>query len=212
VASSKDENLEVQSRGALALTKIAGMINVDDPSHPALLDALVAASLSRASNSVTAVLRVKARNAEQRQVMARHAGIVDTLCDILVAAPAACQNSKDKSVAVSAPNEVVDRDNSIRTILHLVNEDKNRKLLCNRTVLRALVVSARAMDTRDAAIRAMERLATEVGNRAVMAQQEGLLVAVAEAVEREAEWERTGRDTEFGLLAKPLLMSLLVAM
>jgi hypothetical protein len=38
------------------------------------------------------------------------------------------------------------------------------------------------------------------------------LVAVAEAVEREAEWERTGRDTEFGLLAKPLLMSLLVAM
>lgn len=198
IVATKDENSDVQSRAALALTKIGGLIDVKDSCHYALLDALVVASLSKASNSVTTVLRLKARNPDHREVLARHAGVMDTLCDILVA-----EQSKMSTT---------DRDNSIRAVMHLVNEDKNRKLLCNKTILSALVAAADATDTQDAAIRTLERLATEQSNRATMAHHEGLLVAVAAAVEREAVWEREGHASEFGRLAKPLLMSLLVAM
>jgi hypothetical protein len=84
-----------------------------------------------------------------------HAGIVGTLCDIIVA------HHKAASTAAVVAAHKVDQDNSIRTILPLVNEDKNHKLMCNRAVLRALVVSADAVDTRGAAIRALEPLATE---------------------------------------------------
>lgn len=197
IVATKDENVDVQSRAALALTKIGGLINVRDTCHDALLDALVVASLSRANNSVMSVLRVKARHPDHREVLARHAGVMDTLCDVLVA---------------NKQTSTTDRDSAIRAILHLVNEDKNRKLLCNKTVLSALVSAADATDTQSASIRTLERLATETSNRAFMAHHEGLLVIVAAAVEREAEWEREGHTSEFGRLAKPLLMSLLVAM
>jgi hypothetical protein len=45
-----------------------------------------------------------------------------------------------------------------------------------------------------------------------MARHEGLLVAVAKATEREAKLEEAGAKPEHAFLAKPLLMSLLVAM
>lgn len=201
IVSSTDESLDVQTRASLALTKIAGSITVHSDCHPALLDALVVASLSKASNSVSAVLRIKARSPENRQSLARHPGVMDTLADICISESAAAS----------------DRDNSIRAIMHLVNEDKNRILLCNPTILTALVIAANYNDpdldeARDSSIRAMERLATEVSNRPAMAHHEGLIVSVAKAVEREALWEQQGRDAEYGRLAKPLLMSLLVAM
>jgi len=201
IVSTKDENLDVQTRASLALTKIANCITVKMDCHETLLDALVVASLSKANNSVSAVLRVKARDPENRETMARHHGVIDTLADI----------------CVSEGAKVSDRDNAMRAIMHLINEAKNRKILCNKTVLDALVTGANYNDpdleeARDSAIRAMERLATEYSNRAVMARQEGLLVAVARAVEREALWEEDGRESEHGYLAKPLLMSLLVAM
>jgi len=203
VTATQDENIDVQKRSSLALTKIASSVSVHMECHAALLDALVVASLSRAPNSVTGVLRVKARYAENRQVLARHPGVMDTLCDM----------------CVSEGANVADRDNSARTIMHLVNDDGNHKMLCNKTVLTAMVTAANYKDpdlteARDSAIRALERLATEVSNRAVMAHHEGLLVAVAKAVEREAKWEQTGHRSgeSHEYLAKPLLMSLLVAM
>jgi hypothetical protein len=201
VVSTKDESSEVQTRAAQALTKIAGSVTVHMKCHEALLDALVVASLSKTTNSVTAVLRVKARQPENRQALARHPGVVDTLADICVSDTAA----------------VADRDNSVRAIMHLVNEDRNRKILCNKTILDALVTGATYKDpdleeARDSAVRAIERLATEISNRATMAHHKGLIIAVANAVEREAAWERAGRESEYGYLAKPLLMSLLVAM
>ena len=67
-------------------------------------------------------------------------------------------------------------------------------------------------EIRDSSIRAIERLATEFSNRATMARHEGLLVAIAKATEREAKWEDAGTKSEHAFLAKPLLMSLLVAM
>lgn len=201
IVTTKDPNLDVQTRASLALTKIANLITVRMECHEALLDALVVASLSKASNSVSAVLRVKARDPENRETMARHPGVIDTLADI----------------CVSDSSSVNDRDNAMRAIMHLVNEGKNRKILCNRTVLDSLVAGATYKDpdldeARDSAIRAMERLATEYSNREFMARHPGLLTAVAQAVEREAAWEEAGRESEHGYLAKPLLMSLLVAM
>jgi hypothetical protein len=101
--------------------------------------------------------------------------------------------------------------------MHLVNEKKNHKIMCNMAILDALVVGAdyegMALEgARDSAIRALERLATEFSNRAHMARHPGLLIAVAKAVEREAKAEDAGKESEHGYLAKPLLMSLLLAM
>ncbi|GKY96610.1 hypothetical protein MPSEU_000620600 [Mayamaea pseudoterrestris] len=201
IVSTKDENDEVQTRASLALTKIANCITARMECHEALLDALVVASLSKATNSISAVLRVKARDAANREVMARHAGVVDTLCDL----------------CISDGSSTTDKDNAMRAIMHLCNEPKNRNVLCTRTVLEALVEGANYTDpdleeARDSAIRALERLGTEPTNREFMARREGLLTAVAKAVEREADWEESGKEAEHGYLAKPLLMSLLVSM
>jgi len=201
IASNKDNNPDVQRRASLALTKIANLITVNMECHEALLDALVVASLSKSANSVSGVLRVKARDPENREVMARHPGVIDTLTDI----------------CISPGSKVPDRDNAIRAITHLINEDKNRKVLCNKTVLDALVAVGNYQEplleeARDSAIRAMERLATEFVNRESMARHPGLLTVVAKAVEREAVMEDTGKESDHGYLAKPLLMSLLVAM
>eukprot|EP00957_Ditylum_brightwellii_P148457 11302731-Ditylum_brightwellii.AAC.1 len=72
------------------------------------------------------------------------------------------------------------------------------------------------METRESAIVTIERLATEVANRQYLARHEGLIVAVAQATERElrAELEMTSGENPSGhsRLAKPLLMSLLLAM
>jgi hypothetical protein len=133
--------------------------------------------------------------------MARHPGILDTLADI----------------CISPGAKLKDKDNAMRAIMHLSNENSNRKLMCNKTILEALVKGASAEgkdveEIRDSAIRALERLATEFSNRPYMARHEGLLVAIARATEREAKIEESGTKVEHALLAKPLLMSLLVAM
>jgi len=201
VVSTKDENKEVQTRAAMALTKLAASITIKMASHDTLLDALVVASLSPAANSVSAVLRVKARDPENRESMARHPGVLDTLADI----------------CISIGSDMKDKDNAMRALMHLTNESSNRKVMCNRKILEALVKGASLDDhgtdeIRDSAIRAIERLATEFSNRAFMARHDGLLVAVAKATEREAKLEESGAKAEHAFLAKPLLMSLLVAM
>jgi hypothetical protein len=201
VVSTKDENKEVQTRAVMALTKLAASITIKMPSHESLLDALVVASLSPVSNSVSAVLRVKARDPENRGRMARHPGVLDTLADI----------------CISPRSDTKDKDNAMRALMHLTNESSNREAMCNKKILDAMVKGAslegpNTEEIRDSAIRAIERLATEFSNRAYLARHDGLLVAVAKATEREAKWEDAGTKTEHAFLAKPLLMSLLVAM
>jgi len=201
IASTKDDNQEVQTRAAMALTKLAASITIKMSCYDILLDALVVASLSPAANSVSAVLRVKARDPENRESMAQHSGILDTLADI----------------CVSKSSDIKDKDNAMRAIMHLTNETSNRKAMCSKSILDALVKGASLEDhsqaeIRDSAVRAIERLATEFTNRANMAKHEGLLVAIAKATEREAKLEEAGAKSEHAFLAKPLLMSLLVAM
>jgi hypothetical protein len=201
IVSYKDPNPEVQSRAALALTKIANGILFHMDCREALLNALVVASLSKTHTNVAAVLRVKAREPENREVLMNHPGVLDTLCDMCM------------SDAVAK----TDRDNAVRAIMHLVNEDKNRRPMCTSAILDALTSCASFQEkdligARDSAIRAMERLATEPANRPFMARHPGLLTIVASAVEREAEREHVGERSEYGFLAKPLLLSLLVAM
>ena len=199
--AANDVNPEVQSRAAMSLTKLAGSITLGMQCYEKLLDALVVASLSQTGNSVSAVFRLKARDPENRESMARHPGVLDTLADIC---------SDDSA-------DLKDKDNAMRALMHLTNESSNHKVMCNKKVLNALVKGA-SMDganieeIRDSAICALERLATEYSNRGLMARHDGLLVAVAQATEREAQSEDAGAISGRSYLAKPLLMSLLVAM
>jgi hypothetical protein len=201
IVSTKDDNMEVQARAAMALTKLAASITVQMTCYRTLLDALVVASLSSSTNSVSAVLRVKARVPENRESMVIHSGILDTLADICVDTKS---NKKDK-------------DNATRALMHLANENKSRRTMCNKIVLDALVSGANESEPgteeiRDSAVRAIERLATEHLNRPYMARHQGLLVAIATATAREAKLEDAGETPEHAYLAKQLLMSLLVAM
>jgi hypothetical protein len=197
--STRDENAEVQQRAAMALTKIVSSVNYGMPCHKNILDALVIASEScHAVSAVVAVLRVKARDTNCRESMAFHPGVLDVLADI----------------AVDSKLPSKDRDNATRAIMHLTNEPNNAKIMCCKKILSALVVgvSEGEDEIASSAITAMERLATEFYNRAYMARHEGLLTAVAKATEREAKLEVLGESKSLPLLAKPLLMSLLVAM
>ena len=198
IVSTKDFNTDVQNRTALALTKIGSSINFGMECFDALLDALVVASLSNTSNSVAAVLRLKAREVKNREPMAQHTGVLDTLAD----------------TCVSQSAGPADRDNAMRALMHLVNDDQNKKTMCTENVLQALVtgVNMDDEDSRESAIRALERLATETDNRPIMARHSGLLQAVAQATEREVKLEDSKVESEHGYLAKPLLMSLLLAM
>lgn len=202
-ASTRDESADVQQRAAMALTKIATSVPKKSPSHKNVLDALVIASDSNhAVGSVMAVMRVKTRDVECRVCMAFHPGILDALAD----------------AAINPKLPLKDRDNAMRSIMHLTNEPSNCKVMCCKKILNALVlgVSQGEDDIASSAITAMERLASnEVSNRPHMARHEGLLTAVAKATEREAKLEASGvgsTDKSMPLLAKPLLMSLLVAM
>jgi hypothetical protein len=213
IVSTKDDSVEVQTRASMALTKLAACITTEMECYESLLDALVVASLSRAANSVSAVLRVKAREPENREKMASHPGILDTLADI----------------CIDATTDIKDKENAMRAIMHLTNEKSNRTKMCSKSILEALLKGATndvpkkddnskelndpAMaEIRDSAMRALERLATEVSNRSKMARHDGLLVAVAHATEREAKLEAAGEKADHAFLAKPLLMSLLVSM
>lgn len=212
IVSTKDVNTEVQTRASMALTKLAASISIDMECFEPLLDALVVASLSRSANSISAVLRVKAREPENREAMANHPGILDTLADI----------------CVDLGTDVKDKDNAIRAIMHLTNEKSNRTTMCTVPILDALVKGAMTelpkkedsteledpayAEIQVSAIRSLERLATEVPNRSKMAKHNGLLVAVAHATEREAKLMAAGKKSDHPYLAKPLLMSLLISM
>jgi len=203
--STKDSNDDVQQRAALALTKIATSLTVNMSCFHTLLDALVVTLCSRHTHGAAAVMRVKARLPENREIMAHHPGVLEALADIV----------RDEHQTYQAK----ERENCMRAIMHLTNEHRNQRRMCNKLILDALVVGASLdgdehEDTRDSAIIAIERLATEHSNRRHMARHEGLLVAVAKATEREAKAELLGEDEKPGqaYLAKPLLMSLLVAM
>ena len=240
MVSTKDESPEVQTRAAMALTKLASSITIrmdtltnqqtgseDKDSngseqsntssvYSTLLDALVVASLSPVTNSVSAVLRVKARDPENRYRLATHPGILDTLADmclydnngrIVRARSYNGRSLKDDSTHTTnyAIDVVKDRDNATRALMHLTNESKNRIILCTPAILNALVRGAsitddqiathakpqQLIDIRDSAIRAIERLATEFSNRHTMAHHEGMIVAIARATEREARLERS---------------------
>lgn len=240
IVSTKDESPEVQTRSAMALTKLAASITVrmeaskdqdadsqeqgqgqdsaDDVQgsgdvYSNLLDALVVASLSPVSNSVSAVLRVKARDPENRYLMAKHPGILDTLSDMCLYDNDGRIRRGGNSINISTGGDggkhnytidvIKDRDNATRALMHLTNESKNRSIMCTPTVLNALVRGAsitdeeiqsqqqrkRLKDVRDSAVRAIERLATEFSNRHKMAHHDGMIIAIARATEREAKLE-----------------------
>ena len=201
VVATKDENSDVQKRAAMALTKIALGITSTMSCYATLMDALVVASLSSAAPSVSQVLRAKARDPENRTSMVRHAGILETLSDI----------------CVSSDYMIKDRENAMRALMHLTNEDSNRTIMCQKAVLDALILGASTEGPKwsafsESAVVAMERLATEPKNRPLMARYPGMLVAIAKVTEREQMLEETGMEATHERLAKPLLMSLLLAM
>lgn len=201
IISSKDESTEVQSRASMALKKMATNITVKMSCYGVLLDALVMASSSSHSSALSVILRIKARDPENRESMARHPGVLDALARICIA----------EDLPLN------DRDHAMRAIMHLTNDNQNCKIMCQTFILNALVVGAsmdvKANEITESAIIALERLATEVSNREIMARHDGLLTAVAKATEREAKPIASGKETSpRERLAKPLLMSLLVAM
>ena len=223
--ATTDNNEDVQSRACLALTKIASSISHQSPYHTAIMDALVVAAQTNVDNNVSAAFRLRAREAECRENLARHPGVLEALAHIC---------TKPKAT-------LKDRDNATRALMHLANENTNRKIMCNDKVLEALVqgaacgygsaprrTSVNRADTdetdrehlmteiQDSAIRAIARLATEHSNRQAMAKHEGLLTAIAKATEQESKQEAQQSGAETGqqqsFLGKPLLMSLLLAM
>jgi hypothetical protein len=210
--SATDKNDDVQQRATLALTKLANSITVRMPCWEGLLDALiVASSCAVADGIVSAMFRVKARVEENRESMANHPRLLETLADL-------CLRT---SVSEDMKASQKDCENAIKAVAHLANEPLNHKSLCNKSVLAALVHCASlegreemVTRARDAAVLAMERMAMEHSNRPMMARHPGLLVSIAQATEREMKEEINLSGTINGQprLAKPLLMSLLVAM
>ena len=204
--SMHDRNKDVQNRAYLALTKIANSITSTMPCHSVLLSSLVKASHGSNGSKVAGVLRAKARVVENRYSMARHPELLETLAYIAM-------NGSDNLESLK------DREDAIRAILHLASENSNRKVMAKKVILDSLVYAARFkieipehQVMRESAITAIERLATEANNRKVMANHDGLLVVVAMAVERELKLEQLAPEASKVRLAKPLLMSLLVAM
>ncbi len=199
--TTQDKNDDVQKRACLALAKIASSCSTDSKSFQSTMNALVLAATSPNSTGIAAVFRVKARNSIRRSEMARIPGLIEALADM----------STSKGFSSK------DRDNATRAIMHLTNESANRKIMCNKVVLKALLEACNLdgsddTETRDSAIVAIERLATEASNRQYMSRHDGLLIAIAKATERESKSELAGEKNSQPRLAKQLLMSLLLAM
>lgn len=229
-ASLLDDNRDVQQRATLALTKLANSINVRMSCWGELLDALMAASRCDAADGiVSAMFRVKTRAEENRTSMANHPRLLETLAQLCVRAKDPSDGpgdgGRDDDVGVDGVAErraaYKDCENATKAIAHLANDPHNHRVICNKHVLAALVHGASLAGpagtvTRDAAILAMERMAMEHSNRPMMARYPGMLVSVARATEREMNEELNGMPassiTGQPRLAKPLLMSLLVAM
>jgi hypothetical protein len=201
VATCKDENLDVQSRSAMALTKLASGLTRSMPCYSTFMDALVMASSSRTSPSIIHIFRVQARDPENRAYMARHPGVLDTLA----------------LITVSHEYGIHDRENAMRAIMHLTNDDSNRELMCQKLVLEALKVGANTEGLQrkefyESAVLALERLATEPKNRPTIARFPGMLVTIARVTEREQSLIDNGVHASHERLAKPLLLSLLLAL
>lgn len=217
-AAVADGNRDVQQRAALALTKLANSITIAMPCWDALLDALVTASrCAVADGTVSAMFRVKARTEKNRSSMAKHPRLLESLALLCLRIADTGDNGRDGDKAAACK----DRENAIKAIAHLANEPLNHKLICNKHILAALVHGASQdsdleMVARDAAILAMERMAMEHSNRAMMARYPGMLIIIAQATEREMDEEMNADPansaTSQPRLAKPLLMSLLVAL
>jgi len=231
-------NQTVQSRACLALTKIASNIRKSSRNYKDVIDALVIAADTTVENNISAVFRLRAREPECRESMARHEGVLEKLSDMC-----------------TRPNSSLkDRDNATRALMHLANATTNHKIMCNDKVLAALVqgtvlgsppvdgddeLGRSPLDSpphaapistldvsgddqhflteiQDSAIRAIARLATEVSNRQVMAKHKGLITAIAKATERESKLQVQGvesdKNQQQNFLGKPLLLSLLVAL
>lgn len=191
----------MRNRAALALTKIGSNITHKMSCHTTLLDALVLSASGPNVSSVVLLLRSKAKNPENRVDMANHSGILETLARI----------ATDEKCS---PQDTL---NAMKAIMHLTNDDKNKRKMCSRLIFEATVYCASLTGieyekARDSAIIAMERLGTVASNRKSMALCPGLLVAVAKATERESTHEQKGVEPEQEHLAKPLLMSLLLAL
>mmetsp|Transcript_12218 Transcript_12218/g.28783 ORF Transcript_12218/g.28783 Transcript_12218/m.28783 type:complete len:757 (+) Transcript_12218:409-2679(+) len=211
-ASVSDSSREVQQRTALALTKLANSVVVTMPCWDSLLSALVVASRCTASDGiVSAMFRVKARSEENRVSMANHPGLLEALAEYCLRAS---ENGESRVM-------LRDCDNASKAIAHLANEPRNHKIICSKYVLSALVNGA-SLDgpagtvTRDACVLSMVRMAMEHSNRPMMARFPGMITSIAKATEREMKEENdmNASPTSTGQprLAKPLLMSLLVAM
>jgi len=224
--TSMDANDKTRRRSAGALTNLACDETADlMGKHPGLLkilahvsvsdnneDALITASqCTVADGIVTAMFRVKTRAEENRTSMANHPRLLETLSRIVL-------ETQDASVS---PAVYKDCENVTKAIAHLANDPLNHKIICNKHILAALVHGASLSSpagavTRDAAILAMERMAMDHSNRPMMARYPGMLVSIAKATEREMNEELNGvpKSSASGQprLAKPLLMSLLVAM
>ena len=196
VAIQEDTDEDVQSRACLALTKIASSVGIQSESYREVLDALVVASDTRVESNISAVFRIWAREAACRSSMAQHPRLLDKLADM-------CLKERWK-----------DRENATRAIMHLANENGNRKIMCNKRILEGLVNCASCnvppqlaphpdhdpkqmlKEIQDSAIRAIARLATEPANRPFMAKHKDLLVTIAKATERESKLETKGADDE----------------
>lgn len=208
-ASTSDASEDVQQRAALALTKLANSITVRMTCWGNLLDALIdASSCTVADGIISAMFRVKARSEENRESMTNHPRLLETLSDF-------CLRAKDDDGNKSAAYK--DCENATKAIAHLANDLFNQRSICKNVILAALVHGASlegptGMVTRDAAILVMERMAMEHSNRPMMARYPGMLVSIALAVEREMNEENNGNVKGQPRLAKPLLMSLLIAM
>ena len=209
--SVSDSNRDVQQRATLALTKLANSVTTEMSCWSQLLDALIDASRCRVADGiVSAMFRVKTRSEENRTSMASHPHLLETLASLCISS----QESPDN------PECLKDCENATKALAHLANEPNNHKIICSKHVLAALVYGASLPPlhavTRDAAILAMERMAMEHSNRPMMARYPGMLVTIAQATEREMKEEASGMQVVSGTgqprLAKPLLMSLLVAM
>lgn len=201
VVSKMDGNNEVRERASLALMKIANNITSSMSCYSSLLDALVLSASDSNFSNFAAVMRSKTKNPENKVLIAKHEGVLETLARI----------------STSRQSTTKDRESAMKTIMHLTQNETNRKMMANKLILDAAIHCANLKgfeneNARDAAIVALERLGTEMSNRKAMANHEGLLVAIAQATEREAKAERKGVEPQTERLAKPLLMSLLLAL
>ncbi|KAL7545490.1 hypothetical protein ACHAWF_008849, partial [Thalassiosira exigua] len=201
-----------------------------------------ASRCTAADGIVSAMFRVKTRLEENRAGMASHPRLLETLARLCLGSsedhpskgsgsrrtrtartrprpsPTCSEDHLDERERIAARK---DCENATKAIAHLANEPSNHRAICNKHVLAALVHGASLAGpegtvTRDAAILAMERMAMEHTNRPMMARYPGMLVSIAKATEREMHEEMNGIPagsvTGQPRLAKPLLMSLLVAM